>query len=181
MFPRVIPSFLVLYFVALAGCSSPSGSTADEDAGPATPLEETPVPWIVHEKQGHLDAGVGASTEAATCWIEMGADRILEFSVPDGTAVLVLELAWDDSLQDLSMIARPPASPTAPCSPAEGDTGGFTGAPDGPARLVVQQPAPGAWTLGAQANGAVARTIQYTLLATVSAVALDDAYTAIPA
>lgn len=176
------PILLLFALVLAAGCSSPS---SPQDVLPVTPTPEPEAdlvpPTYTEWKEGQLDAGLGVSTPAATCWAEMGADRILEFSVPQGTLVLVLELAWDDDFQDLTMVARSPRDPSDPCSPARGDTDGFTGSPDNPARLVVTDPQPGSWTLGAQANGVVSQTIQYTLYATTSSIPLEDSFSAIPA
>ena len=182
MFARTSTCFLLL--AILAGCSSAPGAPSDGADRTSTPGADSVAAAadapVVESKAGHLDAGVGADTPVGPCWAEVGADRVLEFTVPDGTAQLVLELAWNDTVQDLTLVASPPGTPSTPCPPAMVVDKGFTGSPDAPTRLVVQAPAAGHWMLGAQANGAVVSTIQYMLYATVAPHALDPAYTAIP-
>lgn len=163
--------------LTVAGClessSDPPQALGLVDAAPP-PAPQGPV---VHSKSGAIGAGLGASAAGAACWAEVGADLVLKFNVPAGTKALVVELDWDDPLQDLTLSVSPPSAANQPCPPNEYVAEGTTGMRDFP-RLVLLDPEPGAWSATGQANGVV-YGVQYTTYASVFAGDVPEDYSAL--
>lgn len=169
-----LPVLLSVWLVSLAGCSAPAAdappleptepgreSRAEDEGDGAADADGEVV--VTSGREGPVDAPVvtwtsystkGTTTANAAGWgwdtaLGLGV-RAMDLYLPPNATALVVELEWDDDVQDLDVEAHAPGPPDGLAGTSCGvasigdplfgsrswcDLGGSLGAPDGPSRL----------------------------------------------
>lgn len=153
---RILGLSLLTMTALLSGCTTPVPGTPpapSDDAAAATPAPPLPT---VDEKAFGWEAGVGApGTGVGT---QAGASNAVSPDVPADTARMLVNITWTCATPacDLQVWAWEPGAGPGNLDPAA--LLNPTGRAEGPSPLsiVIEEPVPGTWQVGAFDSGASA-------------------------